>query len=100
MAPRHRPFRALAGCSMVGLTSEAERVANKKKEHKVQIIQNGVRWVAVELEGKVTFSKDGKDIGRARWSEEHQFLENTALLPDAIDRELAEKIKAAIDADY
>ena len=70
-----------------------------RKEHKVEIIRNGVRWVAVEQLGKVTFSKDGTVIGSARWREE-QFLENTALLPDAIDQELSEKIKAVIDADY
>jgi hypothetical protein len=84
---------------MVGRTSEAERVA-KKKEHKVEIIQNGVRWVAVELEGKVSFTKDGNPVGRARWSDNGEFLQNTAILPDAVDLELSRKIKALIDADY
>jgi len=70
-----------------------------RKEHKVEIIRGGVRWVAVESMGKVTFSKDGTVVGSARWRED-QFIDNTALLPDAIDQELAEKIKAVLDADY
>ena len=60
---------------------------------------SGGGWVAVEAEGKVTFTKDGTVVGKARWSDE-QFLDNTALLPDAIDQELAQKIKEVIDADY
>jgi hypothetical protein len=82
---------------MVDPTSEAERVA--RKEHKVQIIRDGFRWVAMEQLGKVTFTKDGTVIGTARWSDD-QFLQNTALLPDAIDQELAEKLKVVLDADY
>jgi len=70
-----------------------------RKEHKIQIFKDGVRWVAVELEGTVSFSKDGTTLGEARWVND-QFHDNTAILPDAVYLELEEKIRKAIADDY
>lgn len=72
----------------------------QKKEHKAQSIHGGSRWVTVEINRKVTFAKDGTTIGTARVNDEGHFVENTALLPDAVEHELTEKIRAMIDADY
>ena len=71
----------------------------KNKEHKVQIISNGVRYIAVELEGKISFTRDGAPAGRATWRED-QFLENSALLPDDVILQMEKLIKEAIAADY
>ncbi len=71
----------------------------KNKEHKVQIISNGIRYIVIELEGKITFSRDGAPVGHATWRHD-QFLENSALLPDDVILDMEKQIKAAIAADY
>jgi hypothetical protein len=71
----------------------------KSKEHRVQIISKDVRYIAVELEGKITFTRDGAPAGRATWRDD-QFLENSALLPDDVILQMERLIKEAIAADY
>lgn len=70
-----------------------------KKEHKVQVIARDVRYIAVERDGRVTFSKDGDPLGGAKWLDD-QFQDSTAMLPDDVAHALERKIKEAIDADY
>jgi len=71
----------------------------KNKEHRVQIISKDIRYVAVELEGKITFSRDGAPAGRANWRDD-QFLDNSSLLPDDVILQMERLIKEAIAADY
>jgi len=73
--------------------------SDKKKEHKVQVVAKGVRYLATEHEGKVTFSRDGSPCGRAKWQDD-QVVESTAMLPDEVILQLERLIKEAIDADY
>lgn len=72
---------------------------HKKKEHKVQIVSKGVRYVGIEHEGKVTFSRDGDAAGRAKWQDD-QFVESSAVLPDEVILQMEKLIKDAIAADY
>ena len=72
---------------------------HKSKEHRVQIISKDVRYIAVELEGKITFTRDGAPAGRATWRND-QFLENSSLLPDDVILQMEKLIKDAIAADY
>ena len=71
----------------------------KKKDHKVQVIFKGIRYIGIEHEGKVTFSRDGAPAGNARWRDD-QLLESSALLPDEVILQMEKEIKAAIAADY
>lgn len=69
------------------------------KSHKVEVIMEGERWVAAELNGKVSFHRGGTQIGVARWMEdEEQFAGmSTTAVPDNVvtrlERELAKRIK-------
>lgn len=74
-------------------------MSNKKKEHKVQVIFKDARYIAVEHQGTITFTRDGAPAGQAKWINE-QFLENSAILPDEVIREMEKKIKEALAADY
>jgi hypothetical protein len=67
------------------------------KEHKVQLITGGYRYVAVEVNGKVTISRDGDVIGKAQWKDE-QLINSSALLPDDVTDTLERKIKDMIEA--
>jgi len=67
------------------------------KEHKVQAIMGGFRYVAIEVNGTVTISRDGDVIGKARWKEE-QLVGSTALIPDDVTETLERKIKETIEA--
>jgi hypothetical protein len=71
----------------------------KKKDHKAQVIFKGIRYIGIEHEGKVTFSRDGAPAGNARWRDD-QLLESSALLPDEVILQMGKEIKAAIAADY
>jgi hypothetical protein len=69
------------------------------KEHKAQVIFNEVRYVVIELWGKVTFSRDGSPAGTAKWQDD-QFVDSTAILPDDVILQMEKLIKDAIAADY
>ena len=71
----------------------------KKKDHKVQVIFKGIRYIGIEQEGKVTFSRDGAPAGAARWRDD-QVLDSRALLPDEEILQMEKEIKEAIAADY
>jgi hypothetical protein len=71
----------------------------KNKEHKAQVIFNEVRYVVVELWGRVTFSRDGSPAGTAKWQQD-QFVDSTAVLPDEVILQMEKLIKEAIAADY
>jgi hypothetical protein len=70
-----------------------------KKEHKVQVISNGLRYVGIESLGVVTFSRDGSPAGKAKWQDD-QIVDSTAMLPDDVILQMEKLIKEAIDADY
>lgn len=71
----------------------------KKKEHRVQVIFKDVRYVGLEHEGKITFSRDGAPAGSAKWRDD-QILDSNAVLPDAVILQMEREIKEAIAADY
>ena len=58
-------------------------MSNKKKEHKVQVISNGIRYVGIEVLGVVSFSRDGSSAGKASWQDD-QFVDSSAILPDEV----------------
>jgi hypothetical protein len=72
---------------------------SNKKEHRVQIISNGIRYVGLEVLGVVSFSRDGSAVGKAKWQDD-QFVDCTAILPDEVILTMEKLIKEAIDADY
>lgn len=74
-------------------------MSNKKKEHKVQVISNGIRYVGIEVLGVVSFSRDGSSVGKASWQDD-QFVDSSAILPDEVILQMEKLIKEAIDADY
>ncbi|MEP7120536.1 MAG: hypothetical protein ABJE95_06495 [Byssovorax sp.] len=74
-------------------------MSNTKKEHKVQVVSNGIRYVGIEVLGVVSFSRDGSSVGKAKWVDD-QFLDSTAILPDDVILQMERLIKEAIDADY
>jgi hypothetical protein len=74
-------------------------MSNTKKEHKVQVISNGLRYVGIEVLGVVTFTRDGSPAGRAKWQDD-QFVDCTAVLPDEVISKMERLIKDAIAADY
>jgi sulfur carrier protein ThiS len=71
----------------------------KKKEHRVEVTSKGIRYVAIEHEGKVVISRDGDVVGRAKWHDD-QFVESTAVLPDEVAVAMEKRIKEMVDADY
>lgn len=72
---------------------------SNKKEHKVQVISNGIRYVGIEIFGVVSFSRDGSAAGKAKWQDD-QFVDSSAILPDDVILQMEKLIKEAIDADY
>ena len=72
---------------------------SNKKEHKVQVISNGIRYVGIEVLGVVSFSRDGSSAGKAKWQDD-QFVDSSAILPDDVILQMEKLIKEAIDADY
>ena len=70
-----------------------------KNEHKVQVLMNGYRYVASELNMNITISRDGSDVGKARWKDE-QLILSTALVPDDVVAALEKKLKEAMDAHW
>ncbi len=71
----------------------------KQKEHRVQVIFKEVRYVVLEHEGNITFSRDGAPAGSAKWRND-QILDCSALLPDPVILQMEREIKEAIAADY
>ena len=68
------------------------------KGHKVEVMMHGERWWAAELNGKVTISRGGETIGKATFTEGHQFVDmSTTAVPDDVvlrlERELSKRIK-------
>jgi hypothetical protein len=70
-----------------------------KKLHMVQVFMNGERWVASELNGKITVSRDGNELGKAAWQND-QLVLNSAIVPDDVCTALEAKIKARMDANW
>jgi len=70
-----------------------------KNEHKVQVMMNGYRYVAAELNLNITISRDGSDLGKARWNDD-QLILSSALIPDEVVEALEKKLKEAIDANW
>jgi hypothetical protein len=68
---------------------------SKKKDHVVQVIVAEDRYVAVELNGVVSISRNGDHIGKARWRDD-QLVDSSAVLPDAAYQELERKIGEGI----
>ena len=71
----------------------------KKKEHKIEVLFEGTRYVCFEELGVVTFKRDGSTAGKAKWVND-QFLDSTAILPDDVILKMEKLLKEAIDADY
>jgi hypothetical protein len=67
----------------------------KKKDHMVQVIVGGERYVAVELNNVVTVSRDGDVLGKAIWKED-QLLHSTAVLADPVFEALEKKIRERV----
>ena len=74
-------------------------MSNKKKEHKIEVMFGGLRYVCSEELGVVTFKRDGSSAGKAKWADD-QFVDSTALLPDEVFSKMERLLKEAIDADY
>ena len=71
----------------------------KKKDHSVQVVVGGKRYIAVELNGVVTVSYDGDELGRAQWKND-QLVHSTAVLPDDVVEALEKKIQARIAVNW
>jgi hypothetical protein len=74
-------------------------MADKRNEHKVEVIMHGYRWGAQELNGTITFSRDGDIIGKATWQKE-QLLMSTAILQDDVVAALEKKLKEQMDNNW
>jgi hypothetical protein len=71
----------------------------KRNEHKVTLIMNGYRYIAVEENGVIQLSRDGEPIGKATWTKD-QLIYNSALLPDDVSNALEKKIKEQMDKNW
>jgi hypothetical protein len=72
-----------------------------RKEHKIEVIMSGHRWVASELSGKITLLRDGGVIGKARWEDERsQLVDCTAPMPDEVVFALEKRLKEQIDKNW
>jgi hypothetical protein len=65
----------------------------------VQVLLNGFRYEASELNGTLTFHRDGVNIGKATWKQE-QLILSSAILPDDAVLALDKKLKEAFDAEW
>ncbi|MCC6554090.1 MAG: hypothetical protein IT372_13880 [Polyangiaceae bacterium] len=70
-----------------------------KKDHSVQVIKSGYRWVASELSGNITISRDGSVIGKAVWQDD-QMVHCTAPMPDEVVLTLEKMLKEQIDNNW
>jgi len=71
----------------------------KRKIHMVQIMMNDARYVAVEDYGHIRLSKDGSEIGDARWVHD-QLIQISTPIPDAVVHALEKKIKERMDVNW
>ncbi|HLM72372.1 MAG TPA: hypothetical protein VK459_06765, partial [Polyangiaceae bacterium] len=62
-------------------------------------IMHDTRYVAVEEHGTIRLSKDGSDIGEAKWVND-QLLYLTIPLPDDVVHALEKKIKERVEANW
>jgi hypothetical protein len=60
---------------------------------------NDTRYVAVEEHGTIRLSKDGSDVGEAKWVD-NQLLNLTSPLPDDVVYALEKKIKERVEANW
>lgn len=67
------------------------------KIHKVELLANGHRYTASELNGVLTVLCDGTLVGKATWKNE-QLILSSAILPDDVVWALEKKLKEAFDA--
>lgn len=70
-----------------------------KKDHRVQVIMGGYRYVASELAGTITIARDGGVVGRAQWQDD-QLVHSTATLPDDVVFALEKLLKEQIDNNW
>lgn len=71
----------------------------QKKQHKIQVMMNGFRYVAHELRGSITLSRDGDQVGTAKWHDD-QMVNCSAALPDDVFYALEKKLKERMDANW
>ncbi|MCK6586420.1 MAG: hypothetical protein HUU21_35325 [Polyangiaceae bacterium] len=71
----------------------------KRKPHKVQVIMNNTRYVAIEEHGHIRLSRDGTEVGDAHWVHD-QLLHISTPLPDDVVHELEKKIKERMDVNW
>jgi hypothetical protein len=69
------------------------------KKHMIQVFMQGQRWVASELNGVISVSRDGEDVGKAKWHKD-QLVLNSAMLPDEVCLALEVKLKERMDANW
>jgi hypothetical protein len=74
-------------------------MSHKRAEHKVQVIMNGFRYVAIELNATITIFRDGDKVGQALWKHD-QLVLSSATLPDDVFAALEVKIKEKIDNNW
>ncbi|MFO0755512.1 MAG: hypothetical protein U0359_03425 [Byssovorax sp.] len=76
-------------------------MAVEKKIHQVEMTHDGLRYRAKEENGKVAFTRDGSPAGSAKWdSDKEEFVNSTAVLPDAVVMGLEKKLKEEIARRY
>jgi hypothetical protein len=80
-------------------TSEGAEMTAQKKEHKIQVLMNGYRYVAHDVKSTITISRDGDRIGTAKWYED-QLVNSSASLPDEVFYALEKKLKERMDANW
>lgn len=76
---------------------------SRKKDHFVEVVMNGHRYVATEEAGKIFLKRDGDSIGKALWENDQMVNCTTTALPDdaflALERKLRERFNANWDED-
>ena len=63
----------------------------KHTPHKVQVMADSGRWVAVEENEKITVYKDGSPVGKAVWKHD-QMLDLSVPVPDKVVEQLEKLI--------
>lgn len=71
-------------------------MADKRKDHKVQVMMNGFRYIAAEMNGTITISRDGGVIGKAKWADD-QLVNSSAVLPDNVTEAIEKLLKEQMD---
>jgi hypothetical protein len=76
-----------------------EMTAKDRKQHIVEVHMNGFRYQASELRATITISRDGNQLGKAKWHDD-QLVNSTATLPDDVFLALEKKLKERMDANW